>query len=47
MTLALEAWAKADDIIIGYTPKGQEVPQTIGGSYARGTFVETQHPARY
>ena len=47
MTLALEARAKADDIIIGDTPQGQAAAQTIGGSDTRGAFVETQHPARY
>ena len=45
MTLALEARAKADDIIIG-DPQSQTASQTIGGYDAREAFVETQYPAR-
>ena len=45
MTLALEARAKADDIIIGDTPQGPEAAQTFSGPYACGSIVGTQHPA--
>ena len=47
MTLALEARAKADDIIIGDTPKAKKRRKRLADSYARGAFVETQYPAGY
>ena len=47
MTLALEARAKADDIIIGDTPKAKQRRKRLAGLTPAGRFVETQYTLGY